>query len=245
MHKSYYLHFLDQNMKQDTSKSIIERARLKILKKIGRAKYGKFWIKRSNDWYSEIHDSNYLIHENFKKYLKSKSNIKKVLEIGCGTGIYPIKNKELFNKIDYTGIDISESAIEYCKQNSDFNFICGDFLKMDLKEHYDLVFSHAVIDHVYEIDKFIEKAVSISNNYVFINSYRGYFPDLEKHNMNWNRAEGCYYNDISIKQIRKILQKIELNENQFTIKSQKSGQKDVNVDTQTIIEISKKKDNLH
>jgi SAM-dependent methyltransferase len=232
-------------MKQDTSKSIIERARLKILKKIGRAKYGKFWIKRSNDWYSEIHDSNYLIHENFKKYLKSKSNIKKVIEIGCGTGIYPIKNKELFNKIDYTGIDISESAIEYCKQNSDFNFICGDFLKMDLKEHYDLVFSHAVIDHVYDIDKFIEKAVSISNNYVFINSYRGYFPDLEKHNMNWNRAEGCYYNDISIKQIRKILQKIGLNENQFTIKSQKSGQKDVNVDTQTIIEISKKKDNLY
>ena len=42
--------------------------------------------------------------------------------------------------------------------------------------------------------------------------------------MNWNRAEGCYYNDISIKQIRKILQKIGLNENQFTIKSQKSGQ---------------------
>ena len=227
-------------MKQDISKSIIERARLKISKKFGRAKYGKFWINRSNDWYSEIHDSNFLIHENFKKYLKSKSDIKKVLEIGCGTGIYPIKNKELFEKIDYTGTDISQSAIDYCKQNSDFNFICGDFLKMDLKEHYDLVFSHAVIDHVYDIDAFIEKTTSLSDNYVFINSYRGYFPNLHEHKMNWDAHDGCYYNDVSIKQIKRILQKIGLNTNQYIISSQKSSQKDVNVDTQTIIEISKK-----
>jgi len=240
VHKSYYLHFLDQNMKQDKSKSIIERTKLKISKKFGRAKYGKSWIKRSNDWYSEIHDSNYLIHENFKKYLKSKSDIKAVLEIGCGTGIYPIKNKELFEKIDYTGIDISQSAIDYCKQNSDFNFICGNFLKMDLKEHYDLVFSHAVIDHVYNIDAFIEKTISLSDNYVFINSYRGYFPNLDEHKMNWDAHDGCYYNDVSIKQIKRILQKIGLNTNQYIISSQKSGQKDVNVDTQTIIEISKK-----
>jgi len=227
-------------MKHDKSKSIIERARLKISKKFGRAKYGKSWIKRSNDWYSVIHNSNYLIHENFKKYLKSKSDIKKVLEIGCGTGIYPIKNKELFKNIDYTGTDISQSAIDYCKQHSKFNFICGDFIKMDLKEHYDLVFSHAVIDHVYDIDAFIEKAISLSDNYVFINSYRGHFPNLDEHKMNWDAHDGCYYNDVSIKQIKKILQKIGLNTNQYIISSQKSGQIDVNVDTQTIIEISKK-----
>lgn len=227
-------------MKQIKSKSLIERARLKISRKIGRAKYGKFWIKRSDDWYSEIHELNFLIHENFKKYLKSKSDINKVLEIGCGTGIYPIKNKELFHKIKYTGIDISETSIEYCKKNSNFNFICGDFLKMDLKEHYDLVFSHAVIDHVYDIDAFIEKAVGLSDNYVFINSYRGYFPNLDEHKMRWDGHDGCYYNDVSIKQIQRILQQIGLNTNQFNIRSQKNGQKDVNVDTQTIIEISKK-----
>ena len=38
----------------------------------------------------------------------------------------------------------------------------------------------------------------------------------------------------------KILKKIGLDENQFIISSQKSGQTDVNVDTQTIIQISKK-----
>lgn len=52
--------------------------------------------------------------------------------------------------------------------------------------------------------------------------------------------DGCYYNDVSIKQIQRILQQIGLNTNQFNIRSQKNGQKDVNVDTQTIIEISKK-----
>ena len=59
--------------------------------------------------------------------------------------------------MSYTGLDFSESGIDYCKQNSDFEFIAGDFIKMDLSGKYDLVFSHAVIDHVYDPDLFLEK----------------------------------------------------------------------------------------
>ena len=203
--------------------------------------YGDLWQgKDAKKWYSDTENIHPLIHKDFLNYLSNKKDIKSVLEIGCGPGVYPIMHKNIFEKFDYTGIDISKSAIKFCKENSDFNFICGDFIKMDLKEHYDLVFSHAVIDHVYDIDAFIEKAISLSDNYVFINSYRGYFPNLDEHKMNWDAYDGCYYNDVSIKQIKKILQKIGLNTNQYIISSQKSGQIDVNVDTQTIIEISKK-----
>ncbi len=84
----------------------------------------------------------------------------------------------------YTGTDISKDAIEFCKKNSSFNFIQGDFIKMELPQKYDLIYSHAVVDHVYDIDAFIEKIVKNCLKYAYINSYRGYFPELLKHKMN-------------------------------------------------------------
>ena len=191
------------------------------------------------DWYTQIHEANYLLHEDFIRYLKSKKDVKTVLEVGCGTGVYPIRNKELFSQIDYTGTDISETAIEYCKKNSSFNFICGDFIKNDIGDTFDLVYSHAVIDHVYDIDTFVKKIVNLSKKYAYINSYRGYFPDMEEHKMNWSNKDGCYYNDVSVKHIKKILLEIGLQENEFVIRAQKSGQTEKNLDTQMVVEITK------
>lgn len=205
----------------------------------GKSKYGKTWGKRPMDWYTQIHEANYLLHEDFIRYLKSKKDVKTVLEVGCGTGVYPIRNKELFSQIDYTGTDISETAIEYCKKNSSFNFICGDFIKNDIGDTFDLVYSHAVIDHVYDIDTFVKKIVNLSKKYAYINSYRGYFPDMEEHKMNWSNKDGCYYNDVSVKHIKKILLEIGLQENEFVIRAQKSGQTEKNLDTQMVVEITK------
>ena len=139
----------------------------------------------------------------------------------------------------YTGIDISSTAIEYCKNNSNFEFICGDIIKMESNRKFDLVFSHAVIDHVYDIDTFVKKIVNLSKKYAYINSYRGYFPDMEEHKMNWNNKDGCYYNDVSVKHIKKILLEIGLQENEFVIRAQKSGQTEKNLDTQMVVEITK------
>lgn len=220
-------------------KSFFERVRIKVEKKFGKSPYGKIWAKNS-EWYDEIHKSNPLLHEDFVRYLKGKKDVKTVLEIGCGAGIYPIQMKELFAGKQYTGIDISETAIEYCKKNSEFEFICGDFIKTDITKKYDLVYSHAVVDHVYDIDVFISKIVKISKKYAYINSYRGYFPDLKKHKMTWDGHDGCYYNDLSIPQTRENLLKNGLTEGEFVIRSQESGQQEKNVNLQTVVEITKK-----
>ena len=45
---------------------------------------------------------------------------------------------------------------------------------------------------------------------------------------------------ITVEQIKKLLSKKGLSESEYEIYSQKSGQKDENVDVQTIIEINKK-----
>ena len=111
----------------------------------------------------------------------------------------------MFEGINYTGIDISEDAIAYCKKNSNLNFICDDFIKMRLENKFDLVYSHAVIDHVYDIDAFVTKILDTCTKFAYINSYRGYFPQLDAHKSTWRDDVACHFNDISIKQIKKIL----------------------------------------
>lgn len=220
-------------------KSLFERVRIKVEKKFGKSPYGKSWTK-DNEWYNEIHNSNPLLHRDFVRYFQEKKDVKTVLEIGCGTGIYPIQMKEFFAGMKYTGIDISQTAIDYCKKNSQHEFICGDFIKMDFKQTYDLVYSHAVVDHVYDIDAFISKIVKITKKYAYINSYRGYFPDLKKHKMTWDGHDGCYYNDLSIQQTQENLLRSGLSEDEFIIRSQESGQEGKNVNLQTVIEITKR-----
>ena len=209
---------------------------------LGNKTYGKTWQERDGkeqiEWYDSMHNSHEIQHQDFINYLKSK-NVKHVLEIGCGTGVYPIKLKELFSDLEYTGTDISETAIKQCKKNSSFKFIAGDFLKLDFTQEYDLVFSHAVVDHVYDMDAFVSKIIKLTKQFAYITAYRGYFSELKKHKMNWNHEDGSYYNDFSIIQIKKKFKEIGLKEDEFTIRSLKVDNQNDALDFQTIIEIHK------
>ena len=221
------------------SKTIIRGLKCKIF---GKSVYGnQDWMKADDQWYEKIHDSNYLLHENFMEYFsKIKPDIKTVLEVGCGTGVYAIKEKEMFSGLEYTGIDFSSKNIEYCKNHSEFNFLVGDFIKMNVDKKYDLVFSHAVIDHVYDIETFLLNLVKSCKKFAYINSYIGYFPNLDKHKRRWRDDDHCYYNTISVKQITKNLQEFGLSRNQFIGRSQKANEKNTN-NTQLVIEIDKNK----
>ena len=141
--------------------------------------------------------------------------------------------------MQYTGTDISETAIAFCKSKSSFTFICTDFLKNNFNKKYDPVFSHALIDHVYDVDLFFVKIMDASNRFVYITAYRGYFPDLERHVMRRNNLEGSYYNDISIKQMSKKLAAIGLQEQEYSFSSIKVADEGRDDDWQTIIKIEK------
>jgi len=209
----------------------------------GNSSYGKTWQEKEGgeqiDWYNRMHESHKIQHQDFVRYIKTRNNLETALEVGCGTGVYPIKLKELFANIKYTGTDISETAIKQCKKNSPFEFFAADFIKLNISRKFDCVFSHAVVDHVYDMDEFVTKIVNSTKKYAYITAYRGFFPDLKKHKMNWNDADGSYYNDFSIIQIKKKFKEIGLNENEFNVRSLKVDNKNNNLDYQTIIEIEK------
>jgi SAM-dependent methyltransferase len=207
-----------------------------------KANYGKIWQEKLGDeqiqWYEGMHKSCLKMHDDFKEFLREKRP-SSILEIGCGAGYYPINLKDLFIDKEYVGIDISETAIEFCKSRSPFNFICTDFLKKNIDRKFDLIFSHALIDHVYDIDLFIEKIIKSSNRFVYVTAYRGYFPDLEKHVMRRNNLEGTYYNDVSIKQLTKKFMDMGLQKHEYSFSSIKVDNVGRDDDWQTIIKIEK------
>ena len=209
----------------------------------GKSNYGNTdWEKASFEWYEKIHDENTQLHTNFAEYLNSKQKfIQTVLEVGCGTGVYPIKYKELFNNLKYTGLDFSKPNIEFCKQHSDFEFIQGDFIKINLDKKYDLVYSHAVIDHVYDIDEFLRRIVKLCGKYAYVNAYRGFFPNLDDHKMNWRENDHCYYNDLSIIKTKKVLLDTGLSEDEFLIRKQENKNSTGKILDQTVIEVFLKK----
>ncbi len=105
--------------------------------RLKKTSYGEIWKEQSGneevDFYNILYKNRPLLHKNFVDFIKNRNDIKSVLEVGCGTGIYPIKFKDLFTNMKYTGIDFSLSAVEYCQKNSNFDFITGDFIKMNLQ----------------------------------------------------------------------------------------------------------------
>lgn len=197
--------------------------------------YGDTWQGQDNQFYEEMHKHGFKKNEDFVNYLKT-TECKTVLEIGCGTGIYPIKYKELFKNKDYLGIDVSKSAIKYCKNNSDFEFICDDFSELEINRKFDLVYSHGVINHVSNIDLFLKKSIEITKKYAYIQASHGYFPELDEHKMIWAKNEGIFNTDLSIKQTKETLKKYGLKNDEFVIRPQETGSEE----TSTVIEITKK-----
>ena len=168
---------IDKIRKNNLGRKGIKK-RIRDLKKV---EYGKGWQKVDFEFYNGIYNTRPLLHQDFIKYLESKDNVYTVLEIGCGAGTYPIEFKYLFEDKEYVGLDIGKPSIEYCKKHSSFKFICGDLINIDFDSKFDLVFSNAVIDHVYDIEKFLDKILKITKKFAYISAYRGYFPSLEEH----------------------------------------------------------------
>ena len=89
--------------------------------------YAKSFKDGNESYYKEMFDTRPLIHGDLIDFIKNKK-INTICEIGCSTGNYPIRHKNVFEHTNYTGIDISAKSIQYCKEHSNFEFICTDFL---------------------------------------------------------------------------------------------------------------------
>lgn len=78
------------------------------------------------------------------------------LDFGCGTGVFTEVIKKALPKWNVHGTDISSSAIEKAKQR---DTDCSFFLLSDktLNTKFDFLFTHHVLEHVYNISTTIEE----------------------------------------------------------------------------------------
>lgn len=131
-------------------------------------------------------------------------DITSVLEVGGGSCVVL---RQLFADIEFAGFDISEQITNWCNENytnPKHGYVMGDFEKYDLDQKFDLVFSMSCIDHVHDIDKFLESCVKASKKYIYIIAYRGYYPDLKEHIIKKHRR-GFITNDLAICKVEDTL----------------------------------------
>ena len=125
------------------------------------------------DTYDDVH----------KEFMQTKTvladnldkDVKRILDLGAGTGLELIHLFELFPKADVTVIDITENMLEKLKQRSfadRVTTICGDFFEDSFGENYDAVISTSALHHFKKEEKMVlyKKIFEcLKNNGEFIN----------------------------------------------------------------------------
>lgn len=165
------------------------------------ADYGRWWNQQGFDdeGYRRIFQLRERAHVRFLDWYSDRvANARphqSLLEVGCGHA-YPYG--QLFGGLDYHGTDISEKEIEYCKRiYGRDKFFVSDIIEHAPADVYDIVFSHAVIDHVYDMDAFLLQCANHCRGHFYVSAYWGWFPWLTAHEYKWSQGETCYYNKLS------------------------------------------------
>jgi SAM-dependent methyltransferase len=95
-----------------------------------------------------------------------KMNPQKVLEFGCGEGLFlkELKNRGLFFD-SLVGLDLREDALEFARAlHPDYKFIAADLFTCDLaKKSFDLVIAAQVLEHLPNPKDVLHQLVRHSN----------------------------------------------------------------------------------
>ena len=136
-------------------------------------------MRKDYDSYSKVYDEvmgkkYQLIYKNLIKKFLGQSNIKnkKILELGCGTGII------LSSLSDYNetfGLDISPEMIKIAKKNDKKStYLLMDMVNFKLPHFYDIIFcSFDSINHLLDINdwektfKAVEKHLNPKGIFIF------------------------------------------------------------------------------
>lgn len=98
---------------------------------------------------------------------------KKILDVGCGTGMFADLLKQKFPESEVVGIDISKKALSLGKEKyRDVKFIFADAEKtLPFKDMYfDLVISGEHIEHLVDVDSYLDEInrVTKKNGYLLL-----------------------------------------------------------------------------
>lgn len=109
------------------------------------------------------------IFEKILKFIKT-SNIKNVLDVGCGNGFLLEMIRKNFSNIKIKGIDIEKNLLKSCK-NKGLNVKRGNILNIPFNDaSFDLIIAKDVIEHVKDNYRAIQELIRVSRKYIFIST---------------------------------------------------------------------------
>ena len=136
---------------------------------MNKQKWESLWAQRNYVSLNETKEVPWDIKEaddNLKWFLERNSNVKTVLEIGCGNGNDANFMSE--NGFDVTAIDISDTAIQEAKErypNSTAKFVVCDFNTYVSEEKYDLIYDRGCFHNNPEYRwEYMRKAFNLLND---------------------------------------------------------------------------------
>ena len=145
----------------------------------------KFWSDKILGWEKSRYNfkdkpidkkrSNNSVNERLivaKKLLLNLVPNKKILEIGCGSGLLAEELIKAGAK-SYLGYDFAETAIknaqERCKREAKIRFNLGSVDEIKINEEYEVIFSLGLIDWLEEEE--IKKLVELSKDKIWLHSF--------------------------------------------------------------------------
>ncbi|MFH1326842.1 MAG: class I SAM-dependent methyltransferase [archaeon] len=96
-----------------------------------------------------------IVFKEIAEIAKDRKKIK-ILDLCCGTGIFPRKWLIKLNNVFYTGVDTNKSFIEYAKKNlknKNYEFVLGDATKVKIDDSFDIVIATSSYHHIKDKDK--------------------------------------------------------------------------------------------
>ncbi|MEW6614146.1 MAG: class I SAM-dependent methyltransferase [Thermodesulfobacteriota bacterium] len=105
------------------------------------------------NFFPSAHISTFIRFLYLKRFLKNKS-FSKILDAGCGPGLFTFFLAKRFPQAQVIGCDISRDDIEFCNREKinrkidNVSFVCCDLFELKENEEYDLIYSIDVLEHI-------------------------------------------------------------------------------------------------
>lgn len=124
--------------------------------------------------------------------LQNSPKDSKILDIGCSSGIF-LKDLETlgFTSANLFGIDISEKAVDNCKENGLENVYVMDAQNITLKEKFDIIIASDCLEHLEDDKKALENWDNLlkigGKMYVFVPAFQALWSYHDVVNMHYRR----------------------------------------------------------
>jgi len=141
-------------------------------------------------------------HKYAYEYVQQFVENRTVIDVGCGTGyrcrIFAEKSRMVY------GIDYDKEAVTYCEKNyvaPNIKYIRMDANSLDLDRQFDIAVAFQVIEHMQNLDKFIEqlKRVVKPNGIIFISTPNVRRPQEDKD------ANPFHFNEMKYTQFQRLI----------------------------------------